>query len=166
MAFPTNRWPVYVGGFLLGLACVMMLMVVKRALAPNFHEKLDARAELQIAKNGSIRLVFKGDPEKRLVHGFPSALYVAKQAANERWKPILRLEYKELLERENILGPWAETGKYEIRMGLYVCRAPGDAECLKRIVVQPFRVEENGPSIAELVVDLDADLPPNPMPAN
>lgn len=162
MALPTNRWPIYVGGFLLGLACVMILMSVKRALAPKFHEKEDVRAELTLGKNGSIRLVFQGDPERRLVHGFPSALYVAKEAENERWKPILRLEYKQLLTRENLLGPWAETGRYEIRMGLYICRAPGDANCLKRIVVQPFTVEEGGPSSAELVVDLDADLPENP----
>lgn len=157
-ALAGRRWLVYFAGFFLGLTGMLLLLMAKQKLAPKFHDKNDERAVVLLAPGGSLRLRFLGEPERRLVHGFPSALYLAKEGEGGRWTPLLKLGYDQLLAKEQILGPWIEPGNYEVRLALYLCKFPGAQDCLRRLVVQPLRVGQ-GKSSAELTVDLDADLP-------
>jgi hypothetical protein len=159
-----RRWPVYFGGFLIGLASVILLLFLKQSFAPKFIDKQDARASLTLSSGSSLLLRYSGDPERRLVPGFQSALYLAKEQEGGRWKALRKLDYKDLLNQEIRLGPWGEMGNYEIRAVLYICKEPGSPECLRRLVIQPFRVEKAGNSEAHFVIDLDADLPDQARP--
>lgn len=154
-----RRWPTYFTGFLIGMAAMITLFYAKQKFAPKFIDKEDKRPLVELATGGSMRLRYSGEPEKRLVHGFPSTLYLAKEGNEGRWKPMLKLDYKQLVNKENLLGPWEEPGNYEIRIVLYVCREPGEPECLRRLVVQPFKIGSGPKKEAEFTVDLDADLP-------
>ncbi len=161
-----RRWPIYFTGFLLGLSAMIALFYAKQSFAPKFVDKEDKRVSLSVATGAQLRLVFVGEAEKRMAYGFPSTLYLAREEESGRWKPRLKMDYKNLVAQEHLLGPW-EDGNYEIRLILYLCREPGAADCLRKLVVQPFKVESSGQKGASFQVDLNADLPESqarPMP--
>lgn len=151
-----RRVPTYFSGFLLGLAAVLLIMQVKKAVAPEFPDLNEKRAPLQIAAGGSVRLSLGAEPGKYLAWGFPTRLAIGLRKDNGRVEPVLTLEYKNLVEPETLLGPLNEAGAYDLVAHFYVCSQPGEKYCTKIVIeqlIQAFSGKE-APGEALLSVDL------------
>lgn len=135
-----RRFPTYLGGLLLGLAFFIVMMQVKRAMAPTFVETKDTRPFTVLAPGGSIRMTYAEEPGYLLVYGFPSQLAVGKQDGQGKVQPLFRLQYRELTEKEILIGPFPDQGVYELRAVFHVCEKPGDAVCVRHTVDQRIDV--------------------------
>ncbi len=147
-----RRFPAYLGGFLLGLAAVLVLMQVKRALAPKFVDVPDERAVETVSSGGRVRLKYHEDPGLHLAPGFPNQLFLGKKKPDGRIQPVARLEHSQLVQETVVLGP-LEAGSYELRAIFYACESPGVATCARILLLQPLEVVEKA-GIEERAIEL------------
>lgn len=153
-----KRYPAYFVGFSLGLAAVLMILQMKKAFAPEFNEVEDKRLPIQLIAGGSLRLKLGKEPGKLLAWGFPTQLAVGKKVADGRVEPVIRLEYKNLVEAETLVGPINDMGEFELRANFYTCATPGEKYCAKINLIQPILAfsGREAPAEVDLVVDLAA----------
>ena len=153
--FQRHRIPIYVGGFLLGTAAVMLVSQVKRATAPDFAEvRVEPRA-VELKPGGSFRLRLGPEPGRQLAWGFPTQLMVGFEEQPGRFAPALRMEYRDLVEAETLVGPFDKAGRYELRAQFFACDHPGEKYCAKIALHQPFNVGAGPAASAELPLVLD-----------
>jgi hypothetical protein len=150
----TRRLPIYLSGFLLGTMGVYLVTQAKRASAPDFAEVADTRAEILLPVGGQLRLRLGDDPGKNLVWGFPTQLMIGKREEGGRMSPLARLEYRDLVEKETLLGPFPSLGEYEVRAQFFTCAFPGEKYCAKIALVQPVKVITES-AAREPLVDVD-----------
>lgn len=149
-----RRFPTYMAGLVLGLAVLIVSMQLKRAFAPRFVESNDNRPGVSLAEGGSIRLRYPEEPGYFLIPGYPSELFVAEKKEGGIAEPVVRMGYRELTEKETLIGPIKNSGHYELRAYLYICSQPGDAVCAKRNLVIPIEVTPQSSS-TEISLELD-----------
>lgn len=151
-----KRYPAYFIGFSLGLAAVLMILQMKKAFAPEFQEVEDARLPIELIAGGSLRLKLGKEPGKLLAWGFPTQLAVGKKLPDGRVEPVIRMEYRNLVEPETLIGPINEIGEFELRAHFYTCVLPGEKYCAKISLVQPILAfsGREAPAEVDLVVDL------------
>ncbi len=150
-----RRFPTYFLGFSLGLAAVVLLLQMKKVMAPDFAEVKDIRPIVPLRVGGSFKLQLGEEPGKYLAWGFPTQLAVGKKGAEGRVQPVLRIEYKDLVEKETLLGPFHEVGEYELLAQFFTCAHPGEKYCAQVVLEQPFTVVEGeAPVSAVLAVDV------------
>lgn len=148
-----RRFPSYFTGFFIGLAAVMAIIQVKKAVAPDFSEVKDSRAPLSLKVGGKVRLQLGPEPGKILVWGFPTRLAIGKKKTEGHVEMVKSIEYRDLVESETLLDSFAEAGDYELVAQLFVCRQPGEKYCAKIQLEQKIAVGE-GPAEVPLAVDL------------
>jgi hypothetical protein len=153
-----KRYPAYFVGFSLGLAAVLMILQMKKAFAPEFKEVDDTRLPIELIAGGSLRLKLGKEPGKLLAWGFPTQLVVGKKAADGRMEPVIRMEYRDLVESETLIGPINDMGEFELRAQFFTCSMPGEKYCAKISLVQPLLAfsGREAPAEVDLVVDLAA----------
>ena len=153
-----RRYPAYFGGFILGLTAVLLILQMKKTFAPNFEEMPDKRLPIRLIAGGSLRLKLGADPGKLLVWGFPTQLAVGRKQADGRVEPIFRLEYRDLVQPETLIGPLDQMGEYELIAQFFTCDFPGEKYCAKIKLEQPLLVfsGREAPAEVDLVVDLKA----------
>lgn len=149
-----RRVPTYLAGFLLGLAAVLMIVQVKRAVAPDFRDLADTRPPLDLAVGGSLRLRLGDEPGKYLAWGFPTRLAVGLRGANGRVEPVIAKEYKELADPITEIGPFEKAGEYDLVAHFYTCAFPGEKYCARVVLNQTVRTSSSAPKSADLDVDL------------
>lgn len=151
-----KRYPAYFVGFSLGLAAVLMILQMKKAFAPEFEEVEDKRLPIELIAGGSLRLKLGPEPGKLLAWGFPTQLAVGKKLADGRVEPVIRMEYRDLVESETLIGPINDMGEFELRAQFFTCLAPGEKYCAKISLVQPILAfsGREAPAEVDLVVDL------------
>ncbi len=152
--FTKRRVPAYMGGLLLSLGAMLVIMQAKKAFAPHFHEIADERAPANLSPGGRIRIVYGQEPGYFLPPGFPTRLTVAKKQPDGTFRAVVRMSYKELTEREPFIGPLAEEGEYSMNSELYVCSAPGVADCAKLLLAQVIFVKAGGAADGSVPIDL------------
>lgn len=150
----TRRLPIYLSGFLLGAFGVYLVTQAKRATAPDFAEITDTRPDILLPVGGQLRLRLSEDPGKNLVWGFPTQLMIGKLEAGGRVTPVVRMEYKDLVERETLLGPFPAEGSYEVRAQYFTCAFPGEKYCAKISLLQPVTVKKES-AAREPLVEVD-----------
>jgi len=153
-----RRYPAYFGGFILGLSAVLMILQMKKAFAPEFQEMEDKRLPIELIAGGSLRLKLGPEPGKLLAWGFPTQLAVGKKLPDGRVEPIIRMEYRDLVEAETLIGPINEMGEFELRAQFFTCLIPGEKYCAKINLIQPILAfsGREAPAEVDLVVDLKA----------
>lgn len=155
-----RRFPTYLGGLLIGLAVLLVTNILKRTFAPKFLDSQEVRSEAKLPVDGSVRLKYLQEPGYFLVPGFPTQLQVGLQRTGGSFEPKINLGYRELTERETLIGPLHEAGKYEMRAVFYICAKPGEAICVRRSLAMPISVGKVDASYVErpLEIDLEAIL--------
>jgi len=160
-----RRIPTYLTGFLIGLILVLGVRQIKKAVAPDFHEFKEKRTPISLAKGDSLVLDLGKEPGKVIAWGFPTKLAMGK-IEGDRVVPFLALEYRDLVEEKKVLGPFLEEGKYSLLAQFYLCKVPGDKDCMRLQLEQEVVVggEVATPSYKrELVLNLaDKVLELNP----
>lgn len=153
-----RRYPAYFGGFILGLAAVLIILQMKKAFAPEFETVEDKRLPIELIAGGSLRLKLGPEPGKLLAWGFPTRLAVGKKHQDGRVEPVIRMEYRDLAEGETLLGPLSDMGEYDLIAHFYTCSFPGQKYCAKIELHQPLLVfsGREAPAEVDLVVDLKA----------
>jgi hypothetical protein len=151
-----RRFPTYLSGLLLGLAILIVTNILKRTFAPRFLDSQAVRLEAKIAVDGNIRLRYAQEPGYFLVAGFPSGLTVGKPNSTGQYEPFISLAYRELTEKETLIGPLHAAGNYELRGIFYICAKPGDATCVRRNLIWPISVSADS-SQREIPLDLDLE---------
>lgn len=151
-----KRYPAYFGGFTLGLAAVLMILQMKKNFAPEFEETEDKRLPIELIAGGSLRLKLGPEPGKLLAWGFPTQLAVGKKLADGRVEPVIRMEYRDLVESETLIGPINDMGEFELRAQFFTCIMPGEKYCAKITLIQPIHAfsGREAPAEVDLVVDL------------
>ena len=156
MKFPLKRRaPIYLTGFLIGVIAVMMLTQAKKASAPDFEEVNIEASPLYLVVGGAIRLQLGKNPGHVLAWGFPTQLMVGHEEEPGRYAPAMRMEYRDLVEEETLIGPFSKPGKYELRAQFFACAFPGEKYCAKISVLQPVIAAEDGSLPRELPLAVD-----------
>ena len=151
-----KRLPIYLTGFLLGSMGVYLLTQVKRATAPDFAEvKIEQNAPAILSLGGNVRLQLGEEPGHHLAWGFPTQLMVGYKEAEGRIAPVIRMEYRDLVEKETLIGPFSKAGDYELRAQFFACDRPGQKYCAKISVLLPVSVKEDGGLPKELPLAVD-----------
>jgi hypothetical protein len=151
----TRRLPIYLSGFLIGAMGVYLVTKAKQATAPDFAEVSESRPPIVMPVGKTVTLRLGEEPEKHLVWGFPTQLMIGKLEAGGRVTPVVRMEYKNLVEKETALGPFPSAGDYEIRAQFYTCAYPGEKYCAKIALVQPVQVRAESATAMPATVDVD-----------
>jgi hypothetical protein len=138
-----KRFPTYFGGFFFGLLLVLFILQMKKLVAPEFPEEKFSTEFFEISKGGTIRLQLGENPGQILAWGFPTKLAIGKKNEDGSVSPITFLEYKELVEKETLLGPFADAGNYLVKAKFSACAYPGEKYCVAVILDQEFAVKEN-----------------------
>lgn len=146
--------PTYLGGFLLGTAAVLLIMRMKTAMMPEFHEFVDPGPPLKIAAGGRIRLQLGAEPGRYIAYGFPTQLMLGRKEPDGRVVPVRRLEYRELVEPEVVIEPEG-FGAFELRAQFFVCAYPGEAHCAKVLLTRDISAYSGRPAPSEAVIRLD-----------
>jgi hypothetical protein len=149
-----RRFPTYMAGLVLGLAVLIISMQLKRAFAPKFLESNDSRKAIKLGVGGNVRLRYPEEPGYFLIPGYPSQLFVSERKEAGLANPIIRMGYRELTEKENLIGPMSTEGNFELHAILFICAQPGDAVCVKRTLILPVTVRA-GEKVTEQPLDLD-----------
>lgn len=151
-----KRLPIYLMGFLIGTMGVFLLTQVKKATAPEFAEVLlERKNPAFIAVGGNVRLQLGDEPGRNLAWGFPTQLMVGYKEAGGRIAPVVRMEYRDLVEKETLIGPFAKAGEYELRAQFFACDQPGQKYCAKISVVWPITATEGPEGLRELPLPVD-----------
>jgi hypothetical protein len=153
--FQQRRVPIYVTGFVIGAAAVFMVSQIKKAMAPNFEEMNDERPAAALAIGGQLRLQLGEEPGRSLIWGFPTQLMVAKDDGHGHLEPIVRMEYKDLVDKETLVGPMDAEGVYELRAQFFACDMPGQKYCARVNLVQPFTVKADPAAAKEIPLAVD-----------
>lgn len=151
-------------GLMIGLAIFLVTNSLKKAFAPQFIESWPAdfgrAAATKIAVGGNIRLKYVQEPGYFLPPGFPSHLILER--VREAQPPLLAmsLDYRDLTEKESLVGPLREAGSYILRGEIYICARPGEAVCVKRVIRMDLEASaaNQSPQEIPLVLDLEAIL--------
>ncbi|MGZ3695181.1 MAG: hypothetical protein ACXWQO_13660 [Bdellovibrionota bacterium] len=152
-----RRFPTFFAGLLLGLAMLFAITILKRVFAPKFLDSAAVRLEAKLAVDGHIHLRYAQEPGYFLVAGFPSQLTIGAANPTGKFQPFIDLGYRELTERETLIGPLHEAGNYELRAVFYICARPGDAICVRRNLVWPITVSADAKTQKEIPLDLDLE---------
>ncbi len=148
--------PAYLGGLLLSLGAMIAIFQAKRAMMPNFHLVHEERDTVTIPPGGGIRVVYNEEPGHFLIPGLPTGVTVTQKQPDGNFTPVMRLQYGALVEKEPLIGPFVEEGKYNVDADFYICAQPGVADCTKLTLSQDVHVERNAPSRESR---LEIDLP-------
>ncbi|MGE3261045.1 MAG: hypothetical protein AB7K68_04625 [Bacteriovoracia bacterium] len=135
-----------------------MTNILKRTFAPKFLDSQEARSEAKLPVDGSVRLKYLQEPGYFLVPGFPTQLQVGLRKIDGSFEPKINLGYRELTEREVLVGPLHEAGKYEMRAVFYICAKPGEAVCVRRILAMPISVGKTDASYVEGPLEIDLEV--------
>jgi len=135
-----RRGPVFLGGLLLGLTAMVGFMTAKRAFAPKFHPVREERAGIELGSGGVVRIVYNEDPGYYLPPGFPTSLVVSRKQPDGSYATALTYRHGQLVEKEPVIGPFAEEGEYSIDAQFFICAEPGVADCTKYEVAEPVKV--------------------------
>lgn len=149
-----RRFPAYMGGLLLSLAAMVAIMTAKKAFAPRFHEIRQPMPPAELGAGGIAKIVYEEEPGYFLPPGFPSKASITRKG-NEP-VPVIHLAYRQLTEREVRLGPLNEPGQYLLETELYVCDAPGVADCAKLLLSQELTVKAGAPAAVLVPLGLKA----------
>ena len=153
-----RRVPTYLSGFLFGLVAVLLILQVKKAVAPDFADQTLQPKPIELAVGGSLRLLLGDEPGKFLVWGFPTRLAVGLRKENGRVEPVISKEYKQLVDKETIVGPFAAAGEYDLVAHFYTCAFPGEKYCARVVLNQTVKAvaATNAPATVDLRVDVRA----------
>lgn len=150
-----RRFPTYLGGFLLGLAAVFFIMRMKKAMMPEFHDVVDKRPRAEMVAGGFLRLQLGPEPGKLLAYGFPTQLMVGRKGENGLFTPVIRMEYRDLVEAETKIGPIPDAGEFELRAQFFTCAVPGEAHCARIQLEQPIFAFSGREAASEVPVVVD-----------
>lgn len=143
MAAKPGRSPMYFAGLLLGLAAMVALFQVKRAMMPKFHEVQETRDEVTLTTGSTIHIVYADEPGYFLPPGFGTGVALYRKKEDGTFAGVSNLGYNELTERNPQLGPIADEGIYNLSAEFYICANPRVADCTKLSLSQTIRVERN-----------------------
>jgi hypothetical protein len=151
-----RRVPTYLTGFLFGLVAVLLILQVKKAVAPHFADQTLQPNPIELGVGGSLRLQLGDEPGKFLAWGFPTRLAVGLRAENGRVEPVISKEYKQLVDKETIVGPFTTAGEYDLVAHFYTCAFPGEKYCARVVLNQMIRAVSvgNAPASVDLVVNV------------
>lgn len=156
-AFTKRRMPAYMGGLLLSLGAMIVIMQAKKAFAPNFHELVTSQPAEKLAPGGVIKIIYNEEPGYFLPPGFPSRVLVAKKQADVIAGTVSRLAYRNLVDgKEVMVATLADAGEYILEAELYICKAPGVADCTKLKQTGEYMVD---PAATEKESKIPLDLP-------
>ena len=142
------------GGLLLSLTAMVGIMTAKKAFAPKFHEVKAAQKDVELAPGGSIRIRYSAEPGHFMPPGFPTRLVVYQKTESGSLVPKLRLAYRDLVEKEVIVGRLESAGAYSLEAELMFCKYPGEEHCAKALVTQSITVKQ-GSTVSESIIQLD-----------
>lgn len=152
-----RRFPTYMTGLMIGLAVFLVTNSLKKAFAPKFLESTETRETIGVGEGGSVRLRYAQEPGYKLIPGFPTYLKIVPLQSAVA-PSLMQLGYRELTEKEILLGPFPKPGHYQLEAEFFICDKPGDATCVKRRMLMVILVEGRAPAEAPLDLDLEAML--------
>lgn len=139
-------------GLALGTVLSSLLIHFKSQWRVRYVDREERYHEFNLNKGDDLEVQFEFETDQHLAPSMPSELYVGRLMANGRWQSLFHLEKADLMHSRTKLGPFADTGKYELRGALYYCVQIGDAECSRRLIVVNFTIGEDTKSLKRTYV--------------